>query len=63
MARLDSRIVVDVRHVPDLVWDLRREMASILREQADVEMYPHVADRLRRIANTFETGQRLGDET
>ena len=54
----DMTVTIDVRHVPELVWDLRREMALMLREEADAEDDPRVQRRLRTIATAFEAGQR-----
>ena len=45
----DGFISVDVRNVPALIFELRQEMANILREQADAEANPAVARRLREV--------------
>lgn len=50
------RMTLDVLHVPELIWETRRAMADLLREEADAEANPAVARRLREIADAFETG-------
>lgn len=54
----NGEIVVDVRGIPELVADVRLEMASVLREAAEAEADPRLAWRLVAIAAAFECGQR-----
>jgi hypothetical protein len=54
MAKAD--LSIDVRGIPEVIWSVRREMANLLREQADVEISPAVARRLRELADAFESG-------
>ena len=54
-------IEIDVRNIPELVADVRLEMASVLREEADAEGDPRIARRLIDIATAFEVGQRRDD--
>lgn len=55
MARI-GKVQVDIRSVPEALWQIRREMAKVLRQHADVDVSPLVAQRLRAIANEFEAG-------
>lgn len=55
MAR--ASISIDVLNVPELVWQTRQAMANLLREEADSEADPRIAQRLREIAAVFEVGQ------
>lgn len=54
---IEATIVVDLRHVPEIVWGLRREVATILRDEAEADADPRIAARLRQIADGFEAGQ------
>lgn len=49
-------VVIDVRHAAEVIADLRREMAELLRRQADEELSPAFGRRLLAIADLFETG-------
>lgn len=53
-----SRLIIDVRNVPELIAELRLELARMLRETADSEASTYVADRLRAIAAAYESGQK-----
>lgn len=55
-----SRFVMDVRGIPELVWQCRRELADLLRGEAEAESDPRVARRLRAVAALFEAGQARG---
>lgn len=55
---MTASLAMDVRGIPELVSALRREMADMLREQAEAEASPHTAARLRALAAAFEAGQR-----
>ena len=47
---------LDVLNIPELIWDVRKEMADLLREEARSEGDPRIALRLEEIANVFEAG-------
>lgn len=53
----NGRTVVDVRGVPELVWQARHELAGLLRKEAEAEADPRLARRLAAIAADFEAGQ------
>ena len=53
-----ASLVISVRDMPLVLADLRRELASILRETAETEASPHMRRRLQAIAAAFESGQR-----
>lgn len=57
MASNELTVVVDVKNVPEIVFELRREMAKILRDEAEGE-HPLVAKKLREVADVFEVGNR-----
>lgn len=48
-------IIVDVRGMPEVIYDVRREVARILTDIA-LDEKPEVAARLLEIAATFEVG-------
>lgn len=52
------KITIDVLNMPELIAAVRREMATILREEADAESDPRIARRLRALAAAFECGTR-----
>lgn len=54
MAKLD--VTLNVLNMPELIWAVRCEMATLLKETADAEASPLVAQRLREIATVFEVG-------
>lgn len=57
MAKLEANIVVDVMKAPELIAGLRKEMADMLREEADGE--PQIVKRkLEALAAAFEVGSR-----
>lgn len=51
-----SHITIDVRGMPELMAELRAELACLLREVAEDEA-PRVAERIRSVAAIFECGQ------
>lgn len=53
---MESKLIVDVRGMPDVVWSCRHALAKLLREQADSEVSNAVAMRLREVADKFEVG-------
>ena len=57
MANIEATFVVDVRGVPELIWQTRAARAAILRAEADAESNPAVARKLRAIADEFEAGR------
>lgn len=51
-----------IRIDPRLLWEWRHQIADIVREVADAEADPRVAQRLREIGARFEAGiSRLSD--
>lgn len=56
-----SVIEVSLAGLPDVLWALRREMAQVLREQAEDEVSGYVKGRLQEIAAAFEVGGRGED--
>lgn len=50
-------VSIDLSGIPEVVADLRKEFAQIVRDVADDEA-PAVARRLREIADAFAGGQR-----
>lgn len=54
---------VDVRNLPDVIFEIRREMAKVLHEEAGAEANPVVARRLREVAAGFEAGVSATDRT
>lgn len=54
---LQASLTIDVQNVPELIAELRREMAAILRAEAQDEPSRYVRERLESIAATFECGQ------
>lgn len=57
MASRQTVIEIDVRGVPELISDVRAEMAKILRDEADADADPRISRRLISIADAFECGQ------
>lgn len=51
------KLSLDVRGIPELVWECRREMAQVLRQEAESEAHPLLNRRLEEIARRFEAGQ------
>lgn len=47
-----------IRDMPDVLWEMRRELARVLRDEADAEADPRVARRLHDVADAFEAGAR-----
>ena len=58
MAAKYGTIVVELEKWLDLLWAMRNELATMLREQADAEASGYVANRLREIAAAFSAGSR-----
>lgn len=57
--RLTGSIEVSLHEMPELIWQVRREMARFLRREAKREgELQVVADRLRGLADIFEAGGR-----
>lgn len=50
-------VTVDLRQVPEVLWEMRHQLAQILRVKAGAEADPRVAKRLREVAAAFETGE------
>lgn len=50
-----GKFEISITDMPEVIWELRRQMASILREEAEGER-PDVAKKLRAIADDFEVG-------
>lgn len=52
-----ANLTIDVTGMPDVIWAVRRELAKLLREEAEAEISNTVAAKLREIADRFEAGQ------
>lgn len=52
----ESRVVVEVRGVPEVLAEMRLELASLLRARAGGEPNPTTAVALREVAAMFEAG-------
>jgi len=52
-----AKLTLDVKNMPEVVWACRRELAKILRAEAEAEVSNAVASKLRSIADRFEAGQ------
>lgn len=52
-----NHLTFDVRNMPEVLWEMRRQLAQILRDEAEGED-PRVARKLREIAALFEVGRR-----
>jgi two-component sensor histidine kinase len=52
-----ASITIDVKNMPEMIHSVMRECAKRLRDEADSEADPRVAQRLREIAASFEAGQ------
>lgn len=52
---------INVRDMPEVLYEMRHELVNILRVQAGAEAHPEVAKRLREIADEFETGAAPAD--
>lgn len=61
-AQLVARLELDVRGIPELIQDVRRECAQVLRDDAAEEANQAVARRLREVAAAFEAGQSRGGD-
>ena len=59
MARVFGKVVIELEKYPDLLWAMRNELATVLREQADAEASGYVATRLREIAAAFSAGSKI----
>lgn len=54
------RAELSLRDCPEVLAEMRAELASILRMEAEDEALPAVQRRLREIADVFECGQMTG---
>lgn len=52
-----ANLTIDVKGMPEVVWAARRELAKLLRAEAEAETSNAVAAKLRVIADRFEAGQ------
>jgi len=52
-------VEVSLTDLPEVIWGLRKELASILRTEADKETSGYVRQRLHEIASAFEAGQAV----
>lgn len=52
---LTAHLTLDISSMPELIWSLRRELADLIRAEAEGEP-AFVAARLLRIADMFEAG-------
>jgi hypothetical protein len=52
----ESRLVIDVKNMPEVLWEMRHAIASALRHEAEGEGDSRVARRLIEIAAQFESG-------
>lgn len=53
---MKGSITIDMRHMPEILWVLRRELARILRDEAETEASGYVRGRLLAVAAQFEAG-------
>jgi hypothetical protein len=51
-----SKFTIEITKFPEALWAMRKELAGLLRSEADAEADPRIARRLREIAATFEAG-------
>lgn len=58
--RGEMAIALSVTDIPETLWDLRRQLAGILRQTGDAEVSQLVKRRLYEIAAAFESGQGKG---
>jgi hypothetical protein len=56
MARGEMVVTINVEKMPDVIWQLRKEMATMLRREAESEADPRVSRKLERVAMAFEAG-------
>lgn len=56
----NTHLTIDLRGWPEVIWAIRREMAHVLREEADGEINPAVSRKLRELAAAFEAGATGG---
>lgn len=54
---MNAYLTLDIKNIPELIFEVRREMARVLREEADTEADPRMARRLRELSDRFEAGQ------
>lgn len=54
-----SSFTISITDMPEAIWALRREMARLLRIQAETDVSLLVAQRLRDIADAFEAGAQI----
>lgn len=54
-------VKIDVRNLPEVLYEIRHELVQVLRMQAGQEANPVVARRLREIAGEFEAGMAAQD--
>lgn len=53
---MKGSIIVDIRNMPEVIYELRKKLAEFIREEAKDED-PRMAAKLNRIADQFEAGQ------
>jgi len=53
-----NAFTISIEGIPEALYGMRLEVASIVRELADSEAIPQVALRLREVADAFECGAR-----
>lgn len=51
-----NRFTVDITKFPEALFAMRKQMAALLRSEAETEADPRIARRLIEIANMFEVG-------
>ncbi len=54
----DGHITIDMTKWPEALFAIRKEMAKLLRDEAETESDPRFARRLRELADVFEAGGR-----
>jgi hypothetical protein len=54
---MDAKLTVDVRGIPELVWSCRKELANVVRQEAEGESHPLLKRKLEEIARRYEAGQ------
>lgn len=57
MADNTHTLILDVTGIPEVLFGMFKQMADMLREEADSEADPRLQRKLRELAARFEAGQ------